>query len=595
MLAMLPLFVVGQQAFQISIKVVVDDRAYLSVPVGGLERTDAKASVSGKSLIVTTSRAASESNATQLTVPTITDVKAGDVLVARFRVRGRSGGGSKQPAHIEFLFEGSTDPWTKSVTHPVAVGTDWKQVLVPFRAAIDYPAGGAMASVRFAFGSQTVELQDLAVSNFGPKENLEEFQNAAIETNRLGRAEVVLNPSKVAQTLQGMGGNFCQPRYGASEPMDSVGRYVLDHLNVRHARVGLPLNVWAAERGRNNETGPAKASLQALQILAKRKIPLTVSIWEGPKWMLPGETEQAGKVVPPELYEECANSIAEYLVTARDKYGANVETFSFNEADYGINFKFSSQTIADFIRIAGPIFRSKGLRTKFLIGDTGNGANCAPYAKPLLEDPALRPYLGPISLHSWDVLGVVDNAYVAISELGKAYKKPIWCLEAGHDAQLWQAKDPWGTWDNAIRNAQAYVRTLNLTHASLIDYWTYQDNYPLVSGDGKPYPVFRVMQQMEGVIEPGAQVISATSNRDDLMVLSAKSKKGIKTLLVNPIGAGTATLSGLPIKAMVTLVTSDQNGQLRSDRMARRTSAKGELTVSLPARSVVSVAVTSPK
>ena len=32
------------------------------------------------------------------------------------------------------------------------------------------------------------------------------------------------------------------------------------------------------------------------------------------------------------------HTIAQFLVTARDKYGATVEYFSFNEPDYGVNF-----------------------------------------------------------------------------------------------------------------------------------------------------------------------------------------------------------------------------------------------------------------
>ena len=103
---------------------------------------------------------------------------------------------------------------------------------------------------------------------------------------------------------------------------------------------------------------------------------------------------------------------------------------------------------------------------------------------PLLEDPSIAPYLGPIAFHCWDVLSASDASYTAIADLGKRFKKPVWCLEAGHDAQLWQMKDPWATWDNALRTAMAYEKTIRLSGATVMDYWTLQDNYPVVDNSG---------------------------------------------------------------------------------------------------------------
>jgi hypothetical protein len=177
-----------------------------------------------------------------------------------------------------------------------------------------------------------------------------------------------------------------------------------------------------------------------MQMMARRKIPITGSVWEGPQWMVGGTPEQGGKTLPRERYDDCIEAVAQFLVTARDKYNAPVDYFSFNEPDYGINFKFTPAQMAEFIRLAGPRFAALGLKTKFLTADTANGSNFVEYARPLLEDKTIAPYLGPLAFHSWDVLGATDEKYTGIAALGRQYNRPVWCTEAGHDAQLWQAQ-----------------------------------------------------------------------------------------------------------------------------------------------------------
>lgn len=571
--------------------------AGLTTPVGGLERTRSTSRVFvvkgpgfQRALHVVIGATSGETNATQLTVLNSEPVARGDALLATLFVRGAATTG--KPARGEFLFERSTDPWTKSATLPFESHGDplrWRQVWVAFRSVETYAPSEAMTSLRLAFGPQTIEIGGLTVLNYGKSKSLDDLQSFALEANPLGKAMVTVNPAKARQAVRGFGGNFCQPRYGATEAFDPVGRYTMANLRVVHARVGVPLERWAPERGVYREDGPARASLLQLQEFARRKIPTVASVWEGPEWMLPGRREQNGKVLPPDRYDDCIEAIARYLVTARDKYGATVEYFSFNEPDYGVNFRFTSETMRAFIAKAGPRFEALGLKTKLLVSDTANGSNLAEHAGPILEDKAIARYLGPISFHCWDALGASEEAYRRIAELGRRYKKEVWCLEAGHDAALWQTKDPWAGWENALRTALAYVRTLRLTQASLMDYWTYQDNYPLVSKDGRtPYPVFHVMRQMESVFAPNSKVVEATAASDIQALATVGPKRGrTAVLLVNPVGAGTVTVTGLPKSASVA-ITASFAGKTGDVRKAK-TDARGALTMAMPARSVVSV------
>ncbi len=200
--------------------------------------------------------------------------------------------------------------------------------------------------------------------------------------------------------------------------------------------------------------------------------------------------------------------------------------------------------------------------------------------------------LGPVVVDCWDVLGVPDAAYQAIAALGDKYHKPIWCTEAGHDSGLWQQPDPWGTWENALRTALAYAKTLRLSGAQIMDYWTYEDDYPLVAKQtGQPYSVWYVVKQIQDTLTTGCRIGSATSTSDDLTVLAAAGPHAgqFSLLLVNPIGKGQVTLSGLPADAPAAITISTTETRSRLQRSPLRTDPTGHLIVDVPARSVITV------
>ncbi len=596
-LASLP-FVAGAQTPQ-GVQVIPKE-SQLIVPVGGLENTNSVTSIESvagmtfsRALHVIVKKGAKETNATQMTIPLSSAVAKGDVILAEFWIRGADSKG-KSPATIEFLFEKSTDPWTKSVTQVAAANRDasaWKHFLIPFQSSDSYQPGTAMISLRFALQPQHVEVGGLSVVNFGKSFSLDQLVENAAMKSPLGSVTVEFDFAQRHQTMLGMGGDFCQPRYGSAEAMDDVGLYALTHLQVAHARIGLPLNFWNPERGVYKDDAQARASFLALQDMNSRGIPRVVSIWEGPKWMLGGQPEQSGRELAPERYGDCIDSIAKYLVVARDKYGVKVDYVSFNEPDYGVNFKFTPKTMSAFIRQAGPKFASLKLTTKFLVGDTANGTNFHDFAEPLLQDRSIEPFLGPIAFHCWDGLGASEASYQSIAELGQRFHKPILCLEAGHDAGLWQAPNPWASWDNALKTAQVYERTVRLTEASVMDYWTYQDNYPLVNKVGlMPYPVFRVIHQMESVFAPKARIVHAKLSQEGLQAIGSilPGSESVAMMFVNSSGPGILNLKGLPKNHKFKELLSNREEQELGIK-ADQSNANGELTIIIPMRSIITL------
>jgi O-glycosyl hydrolase len=580
---------------------VIAADALLETPVGGLENTQATTDVipvAGqpfqRALRVTIRKDSPETNATQLTAPISAPVEKGDTLLASFYLRGTAADG-KRPAQAMLLFERRVSPWTKSISEGAVARTSptlWRRVTAPFTAAETYRTGEAMVSLRFAFGPQTVEVGGLSVVDFGKRKTVSELARSLVESTPLTDARVTVNFKDTRQTMLGFGGDFCQPRYGATEPMDAVGSYCLENLHVAHARVGIPLNYWTPQKGVYRDDAQAHAAFLAMQELARRKIPIAASIWEGPIWLLGGKPEEMRRTLAPAKYADCIEAIARFLTTARDKYGVTADDISFNEADWGVNFHFTSAEIAAFIRQAGPRFRALGLPTKFLVGDTTGGMPLPDYARPLLEDATLQPYLGPLAFHCWDALGAPDWRYEQIAALGREFHKPVWCTEAGHDSALWQAPDPWRSWDNALRTALAYEKTLRLTDAALLDYWTYQDNYPIVDKQTlQPYPVFHVIRQMERALPAGAKIVSALSDHDELHALAAvgPGARDLSVLLINTVGAGRVTIGGLPPRTVLTVVRSDSSRQEVRQPVRLDADQSGQLSLTLTAQSVVTL------
>jgi len=579
---------------------VIGADAHLTTPIANLANTNATAAVVSVSTAgfsrarrVQIRRTSTETNATQLTIGNTANVRKGDVLMATFAIRGQAVSG--KPAQIEFMFERASSPWTKSVTQSATTydsPSQWRTIQVPFVSIEDYAPGQAMASFRLAFGPQTIELGGVRIVNYRNTRTLEQLQTQALTANPLGKVSVSIPWGKVRQTMRGFGGNFCQPRYGSTSAMDSVGTYVLNNLKVTDARIGIPLNDFSPSEGNFNVGGTVRASYEAMRIFKQRKMPIVASVWEPPRWLTGGNREQNGTSIPPEMLDSFIRIVGAYLQTSKTEYGVEPEYFSFNEPDLGINVKLTAGEMVEFIRRAKAEFQRRGLKTRFIVADTANGTNLYDYARPTLEAKDIQSVLGPIAFHSWDALSASDEAYTRIAELARKHKRPVWCLEAGHDPQLWQKPNPWASWDNAFRLAMAYERTLRLTEAELMSYWTYQDNYPLVDGKtNRPYAAFHVMKQMEGVFAKGAKVVRPDRLPNELRILGTSGPKRNQRnfLAINPIGAGEVTVSGLPAGAVARIETRRGTGapavsQIRVDR-------SGRLTFPAPARSVTTATI----
>ena len=184
----------------------------------------------------------------------------------------------------------------------------------------------------------------------------------------------------------------------------------------------------------------------------------------------------------------------------------NITNISINESNAGYNLRFSKYIFEDFVAIAGPMFAKMGLgNVKWDIGDDGF-VNPDIFVKPVLQDKAIAPYLGPIAWHSWNLDNYSDSSFNALVSVAKQYGKEIWATELGYDPLL-QFNDPqqFTTFTNAMQDAEIYLRSLTVVHCTVMDYWDFADDFPLVSPSGHAYPDYYIVKSYQDNLKAGAR------------------------------------------------------------------------------------------
>ncbi len=235
---------------------------------------------------------------------------------------------------------------------------------------------------------------------------------------------------------------------------------------------------------------------------------------------------------------------------ARDQYGVEVDYISFNEANIGINILFTSQEEVDFIRKAGPRLKDAGLKTRFLLGDTGNMASASSYIPPIYAAEDIRPYLGPLSFHSWDYQ-TADQVIQAIGKFADQNQLEVWCTEAGWDPSEWNRPEEFSTWKHALNLANIYTRVLRDTRATTMLYWEMMGNDYNINNGSTPYPALLYLTELQKDFPAGSQIVKTPDDpiaTISLITLAARTPKGgFSVQILNQIkDPRKILLSGLP-------------------------------------------------
>jgi hypothetical protein len=136
----------------------------------------------------------------QMTSPTQIALQKDDVLLASFYARVEkeleSGGGE-----TEFVFELAGEPYTKSVSYPVPLTTEWRKVQIRFRAAADYAPGQAQMIFRLGYMPETLQIGGLTIESFAKNVLLSRLPTTQAVDRRLAA-----RPPAVAPRLEPVDG-----------------------------------------------------------------------------------------------------------------------------------------------------------------------------------------------------------------------------------------------------------------------------------------------------------------------------------------------------------------------------------------------------
>lgn len=381
-----------------------------------------------------------------------------------------------------------------------------------------------------------------------------------------------VEPRITHQTIKDVtGGNFINVFSGTTDPTEPVSRYNLEHLPVRVARVRMTLEDWEPVNDDSDPENFAWESFQdndynhatflLMQELQARGTEIIATSWDVPDWLVSNPDKSTQRFVPYENYPEMVEMVAAWLVHARDEYGVEPEYVSFNEPDVGAYVSIAPFEAAMLIEQAGKRFDELGIRTKWLIADTANIDGSAAYARSLLKNQNIHPYLGVFANHSWDS-DSPDSDYLEVRNFALENNLELWCTETGSNAFSWQTPEKFPTYAYAVELARIYSRVLKLTGASAILYWEMMGSDYWINDGTKPYPSFNVIRQLGEQIPSGSVIVETSSNTESFYSVAAQAPEHFGLFLVNTgEQALTVTVEGLPVGTYTHIQTTETEAE----------------------------------
>jgi hypothetical protein len=397
-------------------------------------------------------------------------------------------------------------------------------------------------------------------------------------------AEIAIDASQPGRLFAGMGGTF-KLQNPKTDP--AVIQYNLDNMRVAFARVELPWRTWdpteavdpLAEARAGKVPLGVQQAMEMARTLAQKGIPMVISAWGPPTWAVAPPAEGAaprlgGGFLDHAKTDRIKESIASYLVFMKEKYGAEPLAFSINEWDYGPT-RQTPREHADLIKVVGAYFASRGLATKWLLGDISH-----PYPVSLinagLNDPEVAKYVYALAYHSWT--SGTDANLAEWDAVARSMNVPLLIAEGGLDPSTHQYPQMFVEPSYALREIELYNRILALSRPTSILHWQFTADYSLLAGGGiyRDNGPLRPTQRFWGVKQfastpPNVFFLPAKCDRPGL-TCSAFGNAGSGVYGVHVVNRGPArptTLTGLPpeVKQLRIWVTDAQRGMEEGARI----------------------------
>jgi hypothetical protein len=416
-----------------------------------------------------------------------------------------------------------------------------------------------------------------------------------------------LYPDQEGDKFDGIGGNF---RLQNPETDPQVIDYSLENLRVSWSRVEMPWREWhqnenedPLEEARKGNLHPkVKAAMEMAQRLDKKGIPVILAAWFAPNWAIIGEPFKGkhpdgtmGNSLDLSKEERIYNSLTSYIKFLKEEYGVKTVMFSFNESDLGIDVRQTAEEHNQLIKELGKKFRSEGLETKFLLGDTAD-ANGWDFTTLASTDPEAIPFIGGVSFHSWR--GWTRENLIKWADISNRVNAPLFVGEGSIDAGAWRYPQIFEEPTYALDEIDVYLKILRTATPLTILQWQLTADYSPLSGGGifgndedELYPTQR-FYNLEQLGSTPKGLFAIPINKDKEAVTAAafgdKSKGSYAIHLVNKGATRNVKLTGLPdsVNNMEIYLTNKENSYKKTKTVEVK---NGEVNFELEGASYVSL------
>ena len=399
--------------------------------------------------------------------------------------------------------------------------------------------------------------------------------------------KIKLDPTKPGRPFKGIGSNYRVENLGRDS---AVINYCLDNLRVTWGRIAFDWREWQPEENEdpliNARAGKLKSGfydqIKMATVLAKRKIPMIVTIWAPPSWATDTSRhnrqglEHDSKIsLDIKKINKICKSIADYIEYLKTDYGIEFPLFSFNEIDYGVMVYQTPDEHAFYVKEIGKYFASRGLITKMLLGDTGAGTvRSNKIVIPAVEDPATHEYIGAVGFHTWHGCTAPDLKAWLLS--AQKLNVPLMVVEGGpNSAQHRYPQNFLEKWFQ-LSEIDLYLRVCNYAQPVTIMEWQLSTDYSVLTGSGlygdngplRPTQRFWNLKQLGSTPEGSFSIPAEIEGSNITAAAFGDILNGIYTIhIVNNSAQRKAIISNIPenIKIMNVYKTDFTRGMQCAD------------------------------
>jgi O-glycosyl hydrolase len=427
-----------------------------------------------------------------------------------------------------------------------------------------------------------------------------------------GQATVTIGGNTTYQTIRGWGGNtyswILNNWNGWTN--DQVYEIAFNEQGMTHVRMVTEFECWEPDNDDNDPNHFNWAYFQSRfqrdddksrlvqsdfkmmeKIVTTFKKQLLIGIWNVPNWMVTDPMKKDHRDLPYSKHAEFAESVAAYLLWARDHRGIHIPQIVLANEPDGYQVEYSPEELRDLIKTVGAKFKREGLATKIVAPDLAS-----PYYDPdiwvttLLNDPVAASYLGAVSYHTYYVDGgpeVWNAKFARIAALAAAKGLEVYYTEVG--------TTPWHianiSWPWAFDCMQMWHNILTHGNANLGFQWALLGRDAAVNADATRNPIFYALEQFFHHIHIGSVRLGAQSDQRALLVSAFKhaGKNSAQIVCINRSAANlnvTVNLQNLNLPMWEGYCTSENENHVH---VSSYRAANHSFRLTIPARAVMTL------